>query len=294
MDLNLDAQNIDRFAIVAWTWAEAFLPRLLGAVAILILGAIVARWLSRLVWDVSGKTTHIDPILRPVVVSAVRYSILILVFIVALSQIGVETASLLAVLGAAGLAIGLALQGTLSNIAAGLMLLWLRPFRIGDFIEVNGIAGTVREIGLFVCHLESFDGVFLFVPNSAIWNNALHNHTRNAGRLIAVQVTLPAGAAIDRASGLLLDMVKADRRVLEKPEPRVFVEGFNASGLVLNLRIWAAREHTREIQRSIVEEIKKKLESAQIETLHPQQIARMVPPDSDPSRLLSSSQPYVD
>src|SRR5262249_39939192 len=91
----------------------------------------------------------------------VRYSILILVFIAALSQVGVQTASLFAVLGAAGIAIGLALQGTLSNIAAGLTLLWPRPFRVGDFIEVNGMVGTVGEIGLFVCHLETFDGIFL-------------------------------------------------------------------------------------------------------------------------------------
>jgi small conductance mechanosensitive channel len=126
------------------------LPRLVAAVLILVIGTIVARWVSRAVYEISQRTTHIDPTLRPVLASMIRYAVLILVLIVALSQVGIQTASLLAVVGAAGLAIGLALQGTLSNFAAGLMLLWLRPFRIGDFIEVGAIAGTVREMGLFV------------------------------------------------------------------------------------------------------------------------------------------------
>ena len=133
----------------------------------------------------------------------IRYAVLILVLIVALSQVGIQTASLLAVVGAAGLAIGLAWQGTLSNFAAGLMLLWLRPFRIGDFIEVGAIAGTVREMGLFACHLETFDGMFLFAPNSAIWNNLLKNHTRNAGRLVSIDVTVSSNADIDRARDIL-------------------------------------------------------------------------------------------
>jgi small conductance mechanosensitive channel len=293
MDLSADQQNLDRFATVAWAWTAAFLPRLIAAIAILVIGAALARWLSRAVWDMSGRTTHIDPILRPVVASSIRYSILILVCVAALSQIGVQTASLLAVLGAAGLAIGLALQGTLSNIAAGLMLLWLRPFRIGDFIEVNGMAGTVREIGLFVCHLETLDGIFLFAPNSAIWNNALRNHTRNAGRLISLQITIPAAAAVDRARGVLLDMVKGDSRILRTPEPQVFVDGLGGAGIALNLRIWVAREHVGEIQRMIIEEARDRLEATKIDVT-PQQIVRVIPPDSDPSRLLSPSQPFAE
>ena len=219
---------------------------------------------------------------------------LILVFIAALGQIGVQTASLFAVLGAAGLAIGLALQGTLSTIAVGLMLLWLRPFRLGDFIEVNGTLGTVREIGLFVCYLETFDGIFLFAPNSTIWNEALRNHNRNAGRLIALQVTLLAKADIDRARTLLLAMAKRDKRILAEPQPRVFVENLTTSGLLLNLRVWAKHENVGELQRVIVEEAKRALEAAGIETLLPQQVVRVIPTDNDPSRLLSSVQPTVE
>ena len=291
---NLSPESINRAIDVAWSWTAAFLPRFVAAILILIAGAIVARWVSRAIFNVTSRSAHIDATVRPILAAIVRYAILILVFIAALSQIGVQTASLFAVLGAAGIAIGLALQGTLSNIAAGLMLLWLRPFRVGDFIEVNGMAGTVREIGLFVCHLQTYDGIYLFAPNSTIWNQALRNHTRNAGRLLSVDITVSAKADIDRARDILLAMAKRDQRILKTPQPRVFVESLTGAGLLLNLRLWVRHENVGELQRMIVEQAKGEIESADIETLHPQQVVRVVPPDNDPSRLLSPAQPYAD
>src|SRR6185437_12276018 len=291
--MNLSPESINRAIDVAWTWTAAFLPRFVAAILILIVGALIARWLSRAIFNVTGRSAHIDATVRPILAAIVRYSVLILVFIAALSQVGVQTASLFAVLGAAGIAIGLALQGTLSNIAAGLMLLWLRPFRVGDFIEVNNMSGTVREIGLFVCHLETFDGLFLFAPNATIWNQALRNHTRNAGRLVSVDVTVPAKADIEHARDILVAMARRDGRVLKRPQPRVFVESLTGAGLLLNLRVWANHENVGELQRVIVEQAKSELEAAGIETLHPQQVVRVIPPDSDPSRLLSPAQPFV-
>jgi small conductance mechanosensitive channel len=292
--LNPSPENINRAIDVAWNWTAAFLPRFVAALLILTVGAIVARWLSGAVMNVVNRTGHIDATVKPMLAAMIRYAVLILVFIAALSQIGVETASLFAVLGAAGLAIGLALQGTLSNIASGLMLLWLRPFRLGDFIEVNGMAGTVREIGLFVCHLETFDGIFLFAPNSTIWNQALRNHTRNAGRLISLDITVSAKADIDRAREILLGMARRDRRVLETPQPRIFVDSITGAGMRLNLRVWADHDNVGELQRAIVEYAKRELEHAGIDTLEPQQVVRVIPPDNDPSRLLSMAQPYID
>jgi small conductance mechanosensitive channel len=290
MDLTLTPTHLDRLAEVAWTWAAAFLPRLVAAVLILVIGTIVARWVSRAVYNISQRTTHIDPTLRPVLASMIRYAVLILVLIVALSQVGIQTASLLAVVGAAGLAIGLALQGALSNFAGGLMLLWLRPFRIGDFIEVGAIAGTVREMGLFACHLETFDGMFLFAPNSAIWNTPLKNHTRNAGRLVSIDVTVASNADIDRARDILVAMAERDSRVLKMPPPHVFVDSLTGAGLLLKLRIWASHDDVGELQHTIIEQAMHELEDAGIEALQPQQVVRIIPPDSDPSRLLPSSQ----
>jgi small conductance mechanosensitive channel len=294
VDLIFDQQHLDRLANLAWIWTVTFVPRLVAAIAILVCGVLVARWASRAALGLAYRAGHVDPTVQPVLGAMVRYAVLILAFIAALSQVGIQTASLFAVLGAAGLAIGLALQGTLSNIAAGIMLLWLRPFRLGDYIEVNGMSGIVREIGLFVCHLEAFDGIFVFAPNAAIWNSPLRNHSRNAGRLISIDITLPAKAEIERARGLLLALAEGDRRILPRPHPRVFVETQTGAGLVLSLHIWASHDAVGEIQRTIIERARQQLEAAGIDTLQPQQIVRTVPAANDPSRFLSASLPYAD
>ncbi len=166
--------------------------------------------MRRLLGDV-----QIDPTLRPILGTVARYTIIVLVVLLGLTQLGVQTTSLLAVLGAAGLAIGLALQGTLANIAAGIMLLWLRPFHVGDQIEVGTQSGAVEEIGLFACQLRTFDGLFLLMPNSAIWNQPLKNHTRNTGRLIGINVSVPATADLDRVRKTLVDVAVNSRRALE-------------------------------------------------------------------------------
>jgi len=291
VNTDITPQQLDIYAATAWTWAVTFLPRLFTALAILVVAWFIATWVSRLLRSMLRRSGHVDETVQPVLAAIVRYSILILAFVAALGQIGVQTASLLAVIGAAGLAIGLALQGTLTNIAAGIMLLWLRPFRLGDYVEIpaNGIAGRVREIGLFVCLLENFDGVFVFAPNSAIWNSALRNHSRNAGRLIAVTLTLPAGAELERVRTLLLAMLAEDARVMKSPAPRIFVESYGAGGaFVLNCGLWASHGEAGALQRELIEEMRRRLVATGDEKLVPQQITRTIPPDSDPSRLAAS------
>src|SRR5690606_10626685 len=131
---------------------------------------------------------QVDKTLAPVLSQLVRYGILIVTVIVVLGQFGVETASILAVVGAAGIAIALALQGTLSNIAAGVMLIWLRPFHTGEYIDAEGIAGTVVEIGLFGTRLRTYDGIYLFVPNSQLWDSRITNFSRESTRMVEIKV----------------------------------------------------------------------------------------------------------
>ena len=202
----------------AWTSAEFFLPHLAVALVILVGGSFAAKWAARTVSAALARTGHVDETARPALAAAARYGVLILAFVAALSQIGVQTASLLAALGAAGLAIGLALQGTLANIAAGIMLLWLRPFQVGDYIEIvsaTPFAGTVKEIGLFACTLETYEGLFVFAPNSAIWTFPLRNHSRTAGRLVSFNVGFAPGADMERARAILL---ASDRRGARRSE----------------------------------------------------------------------------
>ncbi len=276
--------NLDAFAAMIWTWAATFLPRLAIALIILILGVAIAKWAARAITTAMAETQRVDETARPVLAAAARYAVLILTFVAALSQLGVETTSLLAALGAAGLAIGLALQGTLANIAAGVMLLWLRPFRVGDYIEVittNVIAGTVKEIGLFASTLETFDGLYVFAPNSTIWSFALRNHSRNVGRLLCFTMGLPAGADIDRARDALFAVIRPLAR--EQPAPEIFIDNLSAAAPVLTCRFWVEQDRTAEIQRRILDDARRSLERAEPD-LKPTHFTRIVPPNSDPSR----------
>lgn len=282
--MTIAPSNLDAFAAMIWTWAATFLPRLAIALLILVLGVAIAKWAARAIAAAMAETHGVDETARPVLATAARYAVLILTFIAALSQLGVQTASLLAALGAAGLAIGLALQGTLANIAAGFMLLWLRPFRVGDYIEVitgNVIAGRVKEIGLFATTLETFDGLYVFAPNSTIWSFALRNHSRNVGRLICFTVGLPADADIDCARDALFAVIRPIAR--DRPAPEIFIDNLAAGAPVLTCRFWVEHEHAAEVQRRILDDARRGLEQA-APNLKPTHFARIVPPDSDPSR----------
>lgn len=210
----------------------------IGAILLLIGGWIVAAWLKRVVRRGLGKIRGMDVTVSIFLSNIVRYLVLVLVLIAVLAQFGVQTASILAVLGTVGLAVGLALQGTLSNIAAGLMLLVLRPFRSGDYIDAEGTAGTVQEIGLFNTELTTFDGVYLAVPNSQIWNRSILNYSRLPTRRLDVPIGISYGDDIDKAMAALMDLMKRDDRVLGDPAPEVMVNQLADSSVNLNLRCW--------------------------------------------------------
>ena len=289
METGLNSTHLTQFANLAWNWAAAFLPHIVTALLILVAGVVLAKWAQRTLRRLLGRASHIDPTVKPFFAAAARYSVLVIFCVAALTQLGVETTSLLAVLGAAGLAIGLALQGTLSNIAAGLMLLWLRPFRLGDFVEVPGIAGTVKEIGLFACQLKTFDGLFLFVPNSALWNVPLKNHSRNVGRIVSLNIAVPAAADSAHARRVLLDMTTQDPGILKTPEPAVFIDNFTGGNLVLNLVCWTTPHGAGALQRGIIENARRALAALGPE-FAPVMVTRTVPPDSDPSRMMAPAQ----
>jgi small conductance mechanosensitive channel len=277
---------VDRLYAFAWAAGEALLPRVVLAVLVLAGGAIIARWVARAVSVALAHTASVDATARPALVAAARYGVLVIAIVAALSQIGVQTASLLAALGAAGLAIGLALQGTLANVAAGVMLLWLRPFQIGDYIEIvsgTPFAGTVREIGLFACQIETYDGLFLFAPNSTIWAVPLRNHSRNAGRLVSFNVGFAHGADLARACAVLSDAIAGQPGVLKAPPPEVFLANLNAGAPLATCRLWAAPDRVGVVQRAIVQDARKALEEA---GLTPTEVVRTIPPESDPSRLM--------
>lgn len=211
----------------------------IGALAILIVGWMIAGWVRSAVNRALGKVPNMDNTLRPFLANMVRWVILAFVIVAVLNQFGVETTSMIAVLGAAGLAIGLALQGTLSNVASGVMLLLMRPFKIGDLITAGSLSGTVMEIGLFTSELKTGDGIYIMAPNSQIWNQNIINFARNPTRRIDILVGIAYDDDIDAAQKALQDMMDGDARVLKDPAPMTMVMDLADSSVNVNLRCWA-------------------------------------------------------
>lgn len=210
-----------------------------GALAILIIGWIAAGWVGRVVDRGLGRVPNMDSTLRPFLSNMVRWTILAFVIVAVLNQFGVETTSIIAVLGAAGLAIGLALQGTLSNVAAGVMLLILRPFKIGDFVSAGSLSGTVVQIGLFTSELKTADGIYIMAPNSQIWNQVITNYGRNPTRRIDIQVGIAYDDDIDVAEKALQELMEGNDLVLKDPAPMTMVMALADSSVNINMRCWA-------------------------------------------------------
>lgn len=219
---------------------------LISALVLIVVGWSVAGWAQRAIRRGLGRFRDVDRTLIGVVAGVVRYFILITVLVMVLARFGVQTASILAALGAIGLAVGLALQGTLANIAAGVMLLLLRPFRVGDYVSANGHDGTVEEIGLFTTEMTTFDGIYQSVPNSAIWGGRIVNYTRNPSRRHDIVVGISYRDDIDRAQEILLGVLHGDARVLDEARapagPQVLVRELAESSVTLGLRFWTATE----------------------------------------------------
>jgi len=215
---------------------------ILGAVVLLIIGWNVAGWVQRLVARGLDRIPRMDETLKPFIARLVWWVIIIFVLVAVLNQFGVQTTSIIAVLGAAGLAIGLALQGTLANVAAGVMLLILRPFNAGDYVDAGGDSGTVVEVGLFNTELRTFDGLCRMIPNAKIWGNTITNFSRNPTRRLDIPVGVSYGDDVNGAMAVLMKMLEADDRVLDDPVPEVMVKELADNAVVLNLRCWAGRD----------------------------------------------------
>jgi len=264
------ANSIEPFVSGLAAWAANALPNILAAILIILIGLAVARWAGRATRRHIEASPSIDNTVAASAGTLVRYGVTIIVLVAALGQLGFQTTSLLAALGAAGLAIGLALKDTLANIAAGFMLLWLQPFRVGDYIEGGGVAGTVRQVGLFASELETYDGLYEFVPNSALWNTQITNHSRLPQRM--VELTFGVGYDDDLSAGqdVLNNIARADRRVLQDPAPNVFVDTLGDSAVNLTLRAWTTTDDYWPARRALTQRGKIELERAGLSIPYPQ------------------------
>lgn len=216
----------------------AMAMNVLSAAAIMAVGWFGGKWVGERV----KSFDKLDATLRSFLGNLARYTILVLAAVSVLQKFGVETASLLALLGAAGLAIGLALQGTLSNVAAGVMMLMLRPFKVGDYVEAGSVGGTVKELGLLTTLMDTPDNVRITVPNSQIWSAEIRNYSFNAQRRIDVVCGISYDDDINKGMKTIQKVLDADKRLVttKGKEPLVFVSGLGDSSVDLTGRVWCS------------------------------------------------------
>ncbi len=227
------------------------------------------------------RSAHFDETLKPITVSLVRYAVVAVTILAVLNRFGVQTTSLIAVIGAAGLAVGLAIQGTLSNVAAGAMLLMLRPFHVGDFIEIGGQGGTVREIGLFTTSLTSPDLIYISMPNSQIFGGTIINYSREPVRRINFTVGIDYADDIDKAQAIIMAVLKADPRVLGNPAPMAPVGALGASSVDIIVRCWVANHTYWDVLFDLQKKVKLALDAGGITIPFPQHVVTLRPAPSE-------------
>lgn len=222
---------------------EYFFVNLAIALIILVAGWMLSSFAGRILKRVAARSSHVDPTIVPMVETVAIWAIRIFVLVAVLARFGVQTASIITVLGAAGIAIGLALQGTLQNIAAGIMLLALRPLRAGEYVSIVGKGdGTVLEVGLFLTRLDQYDGVHLTLPNSSVWGSTIINYSRNPTRRLDLEFEVRDLEQLDTAVASLEQLAHDFDGVLSEPSPAVSVTGFAEDKVELTLRVWLSSE----------------------------------------------------
>jgi len=244
----------------------------LGAIITLVIGFMAAGWLARLTTRALGRSDKIDPVIRPIPGKIIRIGVIVLTLIAVLNRFGVETTSLVAVLGAAGLAIGLALQGMLTNVAAGVMILVFRPFNIGDAIQLDGGVFVIDALGFFVCKAHLPDGPVAILPNSKIWGQTIINYsvTNQDKRRIDATYGIGYGDDINAALTILRQIAADEPRILAEPAPLIKVETLGDSAVNILFRVWTARADWWDTKLDLVQRCKESLEAGGISIPFPQ------------------------
>lgn len=266
--------NIDTAKI----WADygdailGFGARVVGALIVLLIGLRVAAWLGRLVRAVSLKQENIDDTLGNFFGSMVRWAVTAAVFIAVLQVFGVPATSFVAVLGALTLAIGLSLQGALGNIASGVMIMIFRPYRLGDYVEAAGAAGTVKDINLFQTVLATPDNVQIMVPNSQAIDGVIKNFSGYATRRVDITFGIDYGDDIDKAIGIIGSIVDADDRIMRDPEPFAKVVNLGDSSVDIATRNWVNAPDYWDVKFDLIKKVKIAFDQQGISIPYPHQV----------------------
>jgi small conductance mechanosensitive channel len=257
---------------IDWVWQA--LPDLILAFLMLIVGLWVIRILNRWIHIFFQKKDY-DPALETFLQSFAKVALKIILFVLVVTQLGVKSSSLVAIVGAAGLAIGLALQGSLSNFAGGVLILLFRPFKVGDFISAQGVEGTVKEITIFTTKLNTFGNQVAILPNGQLSNGNIVNYNSENTRRDKIDVGIGYGSNIKDAKGMLLQICADNENILKEPIPEVYVGELGDSSVNLTLRFWTNNSVFWPAHFYVIEEIKNRFDTAGIEIPFPQRDIHM-------------------
>jgi small conductance mechanosensitive channel len=256
-------------------FATSYGLRIIGAILVLVIGRMVAGIARRGIRRALARTDT-DAAIVSFVSSLGYYLVIIVAVLAALKNFGIETASLVAVLGAVGFAIGFALQGSLANFAAGIMLLVFRPYRIGEFVEVGGVAGTVRDMGLFSTVMTTPDNVRVIMPNGKIFGDTIKNYAGEDTRRVDMVVGIGYDSPVPRAIEIMQGLLDADSRVLQDPEPVIAVAELADSSVNLVVRPWVRKEDYWAVKFDFTRRVKEEFDANDIEIPFPQRVVHTV------------------
>jgi small conductance mechanosensitive channel len=257
-----------QFLDAALVWAL----RVLYAATVLIVGLWLAYFVSRMARQQAEMNPRIDTTIGAFLARAVRYVLITIVLIIVLQMFGVQTASLVAVLGASALAIGLALQGTLSNVASGIMVALVRPYQIGDFVEINGKEGLVTDLDLFFTEIRSSDNRRILVPNGQAIAHPITNHTTAGKRCCALTVGVSYGDDLGRALAVLKRVMTSDPRASAKPAPWFGVQGLAESSVILSALVWVKTGEHKAYRADMFKAVKEAFDAERVKMRHPHEV----------------------
>lgn len=266
--------NLDNVTSQLVEFSTTYGLRVVGAIVVLIVGRIAAGFLRSAIQRVMRKRS-IDPSLVGFVGSLVYGLVIVFTVVATLSNFGVEVASFVAVLGAASFAVGFALQGSLSNFASGVMLLLFRPFKVGDYVTVGGVSGTVKQIELFTTTMATPDNIKIIIPNSKVFGDTIHNYAGFDTRRMDLPVGISYNASIEKAKVTLEEVIAAESRLLADPAPMVAVSELADSSVNLVVRVWVARPDYWGVKFDMTRKMKEALDAASIEIPFPQRVVHM-------------------
>lgn len=254
--------------------------RLFWALVLALVGLLVARWAAGRAQRLAERTGRVDRTFVSLIGKLTRFAVLAVALVAVLGQLGVDTASFIAFLGAAGLAIGLALKDTASDVAGGIVLLALRPFAVGDAVFIGATGGIVEEIGVFQTTLTSFEGVPVVVPNSRVRTSEIQNFTRAGKRRIELTVGVAYDSDLDRVREVLTEVVTSGERVLADPPPLIDVSNLGESSIDFLVRVWVVPQGFFDTRLALARAIRKRLDAEGIEIPFPQRVVHTVRGDA--------------